>query len=99
MRIGDAAPSFELTDTNGDTYSLGVPSPEVAATLVYWTCNHCPYALAWEERLHRVSRDNAGRGVRVLAINSNDETVTRRTRSRRCATSAERGRLAASLPP
>jgi hypothetical protein len=42
------------------------------ATVVYWTCNHCPYALAWEDRMHAVSRDYAGLGVRTLAINSND---------------------------
>jgi hypothetical protein len=40
--------------------------------VVYWTCNHCPYALAWHERMLDVARDYADRGVRVLAINSND---------------------------
>jgi hypothetical protein len=37
-----------------------------------FTCNHCPYALAWHERIVAVARDYADRGVRVLAINSND---------------------------
>ena len=41
---------------------------------MYWTCNHCPYALAWQERLHRVARDYSDLGVRVLAVNSNDES-------------------------
>jgi hypothetical protein len=36
-----------------------------------FTCNHCPYALAWQERIEQVARDYASRGVRVLAINSN----------------------------
>ena len=40
--------------------------------MVYWTCNHCPYALAWHERLLDVARDYSDRGVRVLAISSND---------------------------
>jgi hypothetical protein len=39
---------------------------------VCFTCNHCPYALAWHERLIAVARDYAPRGVRVLAINPND---------------------------
>jgi hypothetical protein len=40
--------------------------------VVCFTCNHCPYALAWHERLIAVARDYAPRGVRVLAINPND---------------------------
>ena len=37
-----------------------------------FTCNHCPYALAWHERLQDVARDYADRGVRFLQINSNN---------------------------
>ena len=40
--------------------------------MVVWTCNHCPYALAWHDRLVQVARDYAPREVRFLAINSND---------------------------
>jgi peroxiredoxin len=70
IAIGDTAPDFELPATDGERYSLASGGP--AATVVYWTCNHCPYALAWHERLLDVARDYAERGVRVLAINSND---------------------------
>jgi peroxiredoxin len=66
--IGDRAPSFALPDTNGTSHGLdGAP-----ATVVVFTCNHCPYALAWHERIIEVAKDYAGRGVRVLAINPND---------------------------
>jgi peroxiredoxin len=65
-----SASDFELPAADGTRHSLSGSDP--AATVVYWTCNHCPYALAWEDRLHAVSRDYAGRGVRTLAINSND---------------------------
>jgi peroxiredoxin len=68
--IGDSAPTMTLPGTDGADHELGTADAS-AATVVYWTCNHCPYALAWEDRLHDVSRDYAGRGVRVLAINSN----------------------------
>ena len=37
-----------------------------------FTCNHCPYALAWHDRIQAVARDYAGRGVRLLQICSND---------------------------
>ena len=68
--IGDVAPGFELPGVDGSDHSLA--DPEAAATVVYWTCNHCPYALAWHDRMLAVDRDYADRGVRFLAINSND---------------------------
>jgi peroxiredoxin len=71
IQLGERAPDFELPGTDGDRHSLGGDG-EAAATLVYWTCNHCPYALAWHERMLDVARDYADRGVRTLAINSND---------------------------
>jgi len=69
--IGDAAPQFELPDTGGTTTSLPAPG-EARAAVVVWTCNHCPYALAWHDRLTAVAHEYAGRGVRFVAINSND---------------------------
>jgi peroxiredoxin len=66
--IGDLAPAFALPDTKGITHEPGGPP----ATVVVFTCNHCPYALAWHERIVGVAGDYASRGVRVLAINPND---------------------------
>jgi peroxiredoxin len=66
--IGDRTPTFALPDTEGTTHAPdGAP-----ATVVVFTCNHCPYALAWHERIVGVARDYADRGVRVLAVNPND---------------------------
>jgi peroxiredoxin len=67
---GDTAPAFDLPAAGGGSESLA--GPAAPATVVYWTCNHCPYALAWHDRLLDVARDYADRGVRVMAINSND---------------------------
>jgi hypothetical protein len=39
---------------------------------VVWTCNHCPYALAWHDRLQSVAREYGEQGVRFLQVNSND---------------------------
>jgi peroxiredoxin len=69
--IGEAAPSFELPDVDGSNKGVGATTGD-PATVVYWTCNHCPYALAWHERLLAAARDYADRGVRFFAINSND---------------------------
>ncbi len=68
--IGERAPGFDLPAAEGGSRSLD--EGEAAATVVYWTCNHCPYALAWHDRMLDVDRDYADRGVRFLAINSND---------------------------
>ena len=41
-------------------------------TAVVFTCNHCPYAIAWHERILEAARDYADRGVRFLLVNPND---------------------------
>lgn len=67
-QIGEPAPSFSLPDTDGAPHGPG----QAPATVIVFTCNHCPYALAWHERIVTVAHDYADRGVRVLAINPND---------------------------
>jgi peroxiredoxin len=66
--LGDRAPGFELPDTDGVPHGPNGSS----TTVVVFTCNHCPYALAWHDRIAQAARDYADRGVRFLAINSND---------------------------
>jgi hypothetical protein len=66
--IDESAPTFILPDTEGVMHEpSGVP-----ATVVVFTCNHCPYALAWHERIVAIAHDYGDRGVRVLMINPND---------------------------
>jgi len=62
---------FSLKGTDGRTYR---PEDFAQAKVfgVIFTCNHCPYARAWEDRLIRGQRDYANRGVRFILINSND---------------------------
>ena len=62
--IGDRAPEFELPDTDGEPQALQAPA------VVVFTCNHCPYALAWHDRLMEVARDYED--VHFYAINPND---------------------------
>jgi peroxiredoxin len=71
VSIGDKAPEFQLPDTEGASWSA--PNGDGAtATVVVFTCNHCPYALAWHDRITQAARDYADRGVRFLAVSSND---------------------------
>jgi peroxiredoxin len=67
--IGTNAPTFTLPDTDGAQHGVGGPE-DARATLVVFTCNHCPYALAWHDRIAAIARDYDD--VQVLAINPND---------------------------
>lgn len=66
--IGESVPTFALPDTEGVLHHPG----GVPATVVVFTCNHCPYALAWHERIVEAAKAYAARGVSTLAINPND---------------------------
>ena len=67
--IGTEAPTFTLPDTDGTEHGVG-GSESARATLVVFTCNHCPYALAWHDRIAAVAEDYPA--VKVLAVSSND---------------------------
>jgi peroxiredoxin len=69
--IGDTVPSFTLTDTNGVEHSVPAAAAPPATVLIQ-TCNHCPYVVAWNPRLRAVAEEYAPRGVRFLAVSSND---------------------------
>ena len=71
MTTGTAAPTFQLTDTTGREHELGARAGS-PATVIVFTCNHCPYALAWHGRIAAVADDYAGRGVEVWCVSSND---------------------------
>jgi peroxiredoxin len=70
LAIGDPAPPFSLPATDGRMISLD--SFSEPALLVIFTCNHCPVAKAYEDRLVELARDYAGR-VGIVAINPNDD--------------------------
>jgi peroxiredoxin len=67
--IGTEAPTFTLPDTDGADHGVG-GGQSAPATLVVFTCNHCPYALAWHDRIVAVAEDYPD--VEVLAVSSND---------------------------
>lgn len=63
--------SFSLQGTDGKLYR---PEDYAGAKVlgVVFSCNHCPYAQAWEGRLIQTQHDSVGRSVQFLVINSND---------------------------
>jgi thiol-disulfide isomerase/thioredoxin len=46
-----------------------------AGTLVVFTCNHCPFAKAWEQRIVELGNAYAGKGIGVILVNANDPTT------------------------
>jgi peroxiredoxin len=73
MAVGTKAPAFSLPGTDGKTYSLD-DFADAKVLVVVFTCNHCPYAKACEDRLIALQHDYASRGVRLIAINPNDSS-------------------------
>lgn len=70
---GDGAPSISLPDSQGQTVSADYSAN--SATVVVFTSNGCPYALAWHDRIQKIAADYAGRGVQLVQIVSNDEEL------------------------
>ena len=72
LAIGEQAPDFSLPGVDGQSYSLA-DFADKPALVIIWSCNHCPYVVAYEERMVQIQGDYADQGVRLVAINSNDE--------------------------
>lgn len=71
LKIGDHAPAFSLPGVDGQDHSLA-DHADKAAVAVIFSCNHCPYVLAWEDRMLRLQADYAPQGVQFLVINANN---------------------------
>ena len=76
LKIGAAAPDFKLPGVDGKTYRLS-DFAKAKVLVVVFTCNHCPTAQAYEDRLIRLHADFKGRGVAVVAISPNDPKAVR----------------------
>ena len=73
LELGKQAPNFEgLKATDGKTYSLSSFDKNPLLVVIF-SCNHCPYVVAYEDRMIAIQRDYASKGVQVIAINSNDD--------------------------
>jgi peroxiredoxin len=74
LKTGEPAPGFSLPGVDGATYDLGHFAGKRVLVVIF-SCNHCPYVQAYEDRLVAIQRDYADRGVQLVAINSNDDTA------------------------
>ena len=102
-QLGDTVAPFTLPRVEGG--ELTVDPTTAPATVVVFTANHCPYALAWHERIQQVARDYRDREVLLVQINANnqmthptDSTEVARRSVRISTTSARRGKVKPLVP-
>lgn len=69
--VGDVVSDFSLKNTNGKNVSL-VDYKDSKGFIITFTCNHCPYAMAYEDRILALNNKYAKAGYPVIAINPND---------------------------
>jgi peroxiredoxin len=73
LAIGAGIPSSDVKMQNVDGKDVTLAQVQKpAGTLVVFTCNHCPFAKAWESRIVALGNEYSAKGIGVVAINSND---------------------------
>ncbi len=73
--VGDIASDFKLKNVDGKMVSLS-DYKDAKGYIVIFTCNHCPYSVAYEDRINDINKKYASKGFPVIAINPNDPAVS-----------------------
>src|SRR5437660_10392398 len=76
LPLGALAPDFKLAGVDGKKYSLK-DFKKANLLVIVFTCNHCPTAQYYEERLKQIVNDYKKKGVALVAINPNDPKSVR----------------------
>jgi len=76
LAIGSKAPAFSLKGVDGKTYSL-TSFAKYKILVIVFTCNHCPTAQAYEDRIIKLTNDYRPKNVGIVAINPNDPSAIR----------------------
>jgi peroxiredoxin len=76
LPIGSPAPNFSLPGVDGKNYSLADFRDAEILVLVF-TCNHCPTAQAYEDRIRQLAADYKDKKVALAAISPNDPQAVR----------------------
>jgi thiol-disulfide isomerase/thioredoxin len=76
LAIGAKAPGFELPGVDGRIHRLSDFDASPVLVVVF-TCNHCPTAQYYEERLKRIAADYRPKGVALVALSPNDPEAVR----------------------
>ena len=73
-KIGDKAADFRLKNVDNEMVSLS-DYTDAKGFIVIFSCNHCPYVIAYEDRIIDLHKKYEPKGFPVVAINSNDPEV------------------------
>lgn len=73
-KVGDKASDFRLRNVDGRMVSMA-DYPDAKGFIVIFTCNHCPYSVAYEDRKIALHNKFAPMGYPVIAINPNDSVA------------------------
>src|ERR1700739_1000056 len=76
LAIGSPAPDFSLPGVDGQVHKLSGYASSPILVIVF-TCNHCPIAQMYEQRIQQLADDYKGKGVAVVAIQGNDPQAIR----------------------
>jgi peroxiredoxin len=76
LAIGSPAPDFSLPGVDGKTHRLADYAASPILVVVF-TCNHCPIAQVYEQRIQQLDADYRGQGVALVAIQPNDPKAIR----------------------
>ena len=71
LALGSSAPNFELPGVDGKVHKLSDYARSRILVVVF-TCDHCPIAQMYEQRIEKLYEDYGQRGVAVVAIQGND---------------------------
>ncbi len=73
-QVGDLAEDFRLKNVDGEMVSMA-DFPEARGFVIIFTCNHCPYAVAYEDRIIELQNKLRPLGYPIIAIQPNDPEV------------------------
>lgn len=73
LKINSQIPQFNLPGIDGNNYSVDSFRNKKILVVIF-SCNHCPYVQAYENRIIDIQKDYEQKGVKIVAINSNDST-------------------------
>ena len=72
--VGDKATDFKLKNVDGKFVSMA-DYADAKGFIVIFTCNHCPYAVAYEDRMIAIDKKFKAKGFPMIAINPNDPEI------------------------
>jgi len=73
-KVGDYATDFKLKNVDGRMVSM-TDFPDAKGFIIVFTCNHCPFSIAYEDRINALNKKYNSLGYVVIAINPNDPAV------------------------